>query len=104
MVDANGRVGILYYDLRDDASAKDGQIVTTEWLTTSTDGGQTWSASAGMSPDFDETASPNAGGFFLGDYQGLAAAGRSFQAFFAADLLVQGDGKLGSDIFAIRAG
>ncbi|TML96865.1 MAG: exo-alpha-sialidase, partial [Actinobacteria bacterium] len=36
-VDSRGRVGILYYDLRDDTSTKDGAFLTTEWLTTSTD-------------------------------------------------------------------
>jgi hypothetical protein len=53
---------------------------------------------------FDQSASPNAGGFFLGDYQGLGVAGTQFQPFFSADLLTQQDGKLGSDIFSTRLG
>ena len=101
-VDANGRVGILYYDLRDDARFNDDSILTTEWITFSTDGGQTWSASQRLTPTFDQTASPFAGGFFLGDYQGLTAAGAVFQPFFAADLLNQANGFLGSDIFSTR--
>jgi hypothetical protein len=101
-VDSRGRVGIVYYDLRDDTSAKDASLITTEWLTVSTDGGQTFGASRRLTPDFDQTASPNAGGFFLGDYQGLAAAGSSFQPFFAADLVAQANGNLGSDIFSTR--
>lgn len=103
-VDSNGRVGLLYYDLRDDPSDKDGQFLTADWLTTSVNGGATWSTSVRVSPTFDQAASPNAGGFFLGDYQGLAAAGTQFQPFFAADLLNQADGRLGSDIFSTRVG
>jgi Neuraminidase (sialidase) len=55
-VDARGRVGILYYDLRDDTSTKDGAFMTAEWLTTSTDGGRTWSASQRVTPTFDHAA------------------------------------------------
>jgi BNR repeat-like domain len=102
-VDSHGQAAILYDDLRDDPSAKDGQFLTAAWLTTSTDG-QTWSVSTRVSPTFDQAASPNAGGFFLGDYQGLGVAGTQFQPFFSADLLTQQDGKLGSDIFSTRLG
>jgi BNR repeat-like domain len=101
-VDARGRVGILYYDLRDDTSTKDGSFLTAEWLTTSTDGGRTWSASRRVTPTFDHAAAPQAGGFFLGDYQGLDSAGTSFQPFFAANLALQAGGALGSDTFATR--
>lgn len=101
-VDARGRVGILYYDLRDDTSTKDGAFMTAEWLTTSTDGGRTWSASRRVTPTFDHAAAPQAGGYFLGDYQGLDAAGTSFQPFFAANLALQASGVLGSDTFSTR--
>ena len=101
-VDARGRVGVLYYDLRDDASTKDGSFLTAEWLTTSTDGGQTWSASQRVTPTFDHAAAAPAGGYFLGDYQALDTAGRSFQPFFAANLALQANGALGSDVFSTR--
>jgi hypothetical protein len=101
-VDSKGRAGILYYDLRDDTSTKDGAFVTTEWLTTSTDGGQTWSASRRVTPTFDAAAAAQAGGFFLGDYQGLDTAGTSFQPFFVANLAIQANGALGSDTFSTR--
>jgi hypothetical protein len=101
-VDARGRVGILYYDLRDDASTKDGSFLTAEWLTTSTDGGRTWSASRRITPTFDHAAAAQAGGFFLGDYQALDAAGASFVPFFAANLAIQANGALGSDVFATQ--
>jgi hypothetical protein len=102
-VDSKGRVGILYYDLRDDTSTKDGAFMTAEWLTTSTDGGRTWSASRRVTPTFDHAAAAPAGGFFLGDYQALDTAGTSFQAFFAANLLLQANGALGSDVFSTRS-
>jgi Neuraminidase (sialidase) len=101
-VDTRGRVGVLYYDLRDDASAKDAAFLTAEWLTTSTDGGRTWSPSRRVTPTFDQAAAAQAGGFFLGDYQGVDAAGTSFQPFFAANLAVQANGALGSDTFSVR--
>jgi BNR repeat-like domain len=101
-VDARGRVGILYYDLRDDVSAKDGSFITAEWLTTSSDGGRTWSVSRRLTPSFDHAAAAQAGGFFLGDYQGLDTAGTSFQPFFAANLAIQANGALGSDTFFTR--
>jgi hypothetical protein len=98
-VDSNGRVGVLYYDLRDDASAKDGTYTTTEWIAFSTDGGRTFAPSRRVSPDFDHAAAANAGGFFLGDYQGLGVSGTKFLPFFGATLLPQADGRIGSDIF-----
>jgi len=101
-VDARGRVGILYYDLRADPSTKDGSFMTTEWFTTSTDGGHTWSASSPVTPTFDHAAAPPAGGYFLGDYQALDTAGTSFQPFFAANLALQANGALGSDVFSTR--
>lgn len=101
-VDSRGRVGILYYDLRDDTNATDAAIMTAEWFTTSTDGGRTWSPSARVTPAFDHTAAAFAGGFFLGDYQGLATGGTTFVPFFGANLVAQANGLLGSDIFATR--
>ena len=103
-VDANGRVGILYYDLREDTSTKDNVFLTTEWFTTSVDGGRTWSASERVTPTFDHAAAAQAGGFFLGDYQGLDAAGSVFQPFFGANLAIQASGLLGSDVFSTRIG
>ena len=98
-VDSNGRVGVLYYDLRDDVSARDGTFTTTEWIAFSTDGGQTFAPSRRVAPDFDHAAAAFAGGFFLGDYQGLGVSGTKFLPFFGATLEPQADGRIGSDIF-----
>jgi hypothetical protein len=99
-VDSSGRLGVLYYDLRDDAAPGDAALSTTEWIATSTDGGEHFGPSVRVTPTFDQADSPNAGGFFLGDYQALVSTGDGFQAFFAADLLPQADGSIGSDIFS----
>jgi hypothetical protein len=102
-VDANGRVGVLYYDLRDD-NPKDAALMTTEWITFSTDGGRSWSESTRLTPAFDHRAAAFARGFFLGDYQGLGVAGTTFIPFFGANLVAQANGQLGSDIFSTRVG
>jgi hypothetical protein len=101
-VDSSGRVGVVYYDLRNDASAKDGSLITTEWITFSTDGGRTFGPSRRVAPDFDHVNAAFAGGFFLGDYQGLGVAGSTFTPFFGATLVRQANGAIGSDIFANR--
>jgi hypothetical protein len=98
-VDENGRVGVVYYDLRDDASPRDGTFTTTEWIAFSTDGGRTFGPSRRVAPDFDHALAANAGGFFLGDYQGLGVNGNTFFPFFGATLEPQADGTIGSDIF-----
>ena len=103
-VDANGRVGVLYYDLRNDATYRDGVYTTTDWIAFSTDGGAHFGASVRVSPDFDHAAAANAGGFFLGDYQGLGVSGTKFFPFFGATLLPQADGRIGSDIFSRKVG
>ena len=100
-VDANGRVAVLYYDLRDD-DPKDAALMTAEWIAFSNDGGQTFGPSTRVTPPFDHRAAAFAGGFFLGDYQGLGVAGNTFVPFFGANLVPQTSGQLGSDIFSTR--
>ena len=100
-VDANGRVAVLYYDLRDD-DPKDAALMTAEWIAFSNDGGQTFGPSTRVTPPFDHRAAAFAGGFFLGDYQGLGVAGDTFVPFFGANLVPQANGQLGSDIFSTR--
>jgi hypothetical protein len=50
-----------------DTSTKDASFLTAEWLTTSTDGGRTWSASRRVTPTFDHAAAAQSEGFFHGD-------------------------------------
>ena len=77
-VDDQGRVGIVYYDLRADASPDDAQQLTTEWYTQSRDGGRTFARSKALTPSFDMAAAPDSSGLFLGDYQALGTTGDAF--------------------------
>jgi len=78
-VAADGTVGLTYFDLRD--NTPDLTLLTGLWLATTGDGGQTWTERRVSGP-FDLRIAPNAYGYFLGDYSGLAATGDSFLPFF----------------------
>jgi hypothetical protein len=81
-VSSAGVVGITYYDFRNLAAGNTTSLPTDYWFTSSTDGGATFSASRHLAGSFDMTAAPVAGGFFVGDYEGLATVGRTFMPFF----------------------
>jgi len=77
----DGDVGVLYYD---DARNNDETpgIPTDVYLRHSGDGGRTWSAPLKLE-SFDFANAPIARGYFVGDYQGLAAIGdNDLLAFF----------------------
>src|SRR5262249_28092368 len=78
-----GTVGITYYDFRRD-TPDPAVLLTSYWRILSSDGGATWSE-APMAEPFDFTPAPVAegSGYFVGDYQGLAASGSRFLSFFA---------------------
>ncbi|HVQ18884.1 MAG TPA: sialidase family protein [Actinomycetes bacterium] len=83
-VNSAGKVGVAYYDFRND---QPGGIASTDlWLTTcggtcSSQG--SWSADMRVTPSsFDMSAAPVAGGQFLGDYMGITTSGTSFEPFF----------------------
>jgi len=89
-VAADGTVAVTYYDFRfNDASPG---LLTDYWLVEGATGTDltnpaNWGNEARLtnSPFDLEKAAVWAGrGFFLGDYEGLAAAGNSFNAFFSA--------------------
>ncbi|MFL6130761.1 MAG: sialidase family protein [Mycobacteriales bacterium] len=79
-VSADGTVGVLYYDFRNNTAAPG--ALTDVFLAHSHDGGVTWSEQHLGGP-FDMENAPFARGYFLGDYQGLTAIGRDFLAFFS---------------------
>lgn len=87
-VATDGTVGVSYFDLRAARPGAD-PPPTTPWLATSHDGGATWAEQA-MSDAFDLGPARLDTFYFLGDYQGLAAVGTGFLAFFAA--ATPGDG------------
>jgi hypothetical protein len=79
-VDARGTIGVTYYDLRNNTRAA--PLVTDYFLVTSQDGGATWRETRLTDRSFDLTRAPNAGGYFLGDYMGLATVADRFLAAF----------------------
>jgi len=93
---ADGTLGITYYDLRDNTSSPT-TLPTGYFLATSTNG-LDWSETR-ISESFDLALAPNAGGLFLGDYQGLKSIGTSFLPFFAR---TAGDLANRTDICALR--
>lgn len=78
-----GRVAVTYFDFRKDTPNPD-TLLANAWRVVSTDGGFTWRESPVFGA-FDLNAAPlTVEGNFIGDYQGLVAAGGDFLAFFAA--------------------
>jgi hypothetical protein len=82
-VNSAGKVGVSYYDLRN-LTTQTTTLPTDYWLTTSSNGGSSFGSETHIAGPFDELTAPFAFGYFLGDYEGLAAAGSSFETFFAA--------------------
>jgi len=95
-VAGDGTLGVLYYDFRDNTA--DPGLPTGVFLAHSHDQGATWTENR-LYPDFDMENAPVARGYFLGDYQGLAAIGRDFLAFFS----VAGTADNSADVVSVRA-
>jgi hypothetical protein len=77
-------IGISYYDFRANTSDRT-TLLTDYWLARSSDA-VNWQESQIAGP-FDltiapMTTSPGAGGYFLGDYQGLLSVGTLFEPLF----------------------
>jgi hypothetical protein len=70
-VTEDGTIGVTYYDFRNDTPSA-ATLLTSYWLLTSENGGRTWSETRIAQP-FDMRTAPDAGGFFVGDYEGLSS-------------------------------
>lgn len=81
-VDDAGNIAVTYDDLRNDTTAST-SLDTDVWVVRSGDGGATWSEERVTPSSFDMRLAPNAGGFFVGDYMGLAATGEAFKPLFS---------------------
>jgi hypothetical protein len=83
-VAADGTVGVTYYDLRNNTSAPG--LTTDYWMihchgSCSSPG--SWAGNeTHVGGPFDLEQAANAGGYFLGDYEGLVSIGNSFGSFF----------------------
>jgi hypothetical protein len=98
-VTSNGTVAVSYYDFRkNDATTRADGLPTDVWLTESHDGGATWSEQHAFG-SFDMEHAPLAGGWFLGDYQGLATIDRDVIMFFSVSTAAEDS----AEILAIRA-
>jgi len=75
----DGTFGVSYYDLRSNTSDAD-TLLTDTWLTRS-HFGTTWRENR-VARAFDLARAPFAGGYFVGDYQGLTSIGPIFVPFF----------------------
>ena len=79
-VNDRGDVAVTYYSL---SASKSGSpaLITQYWITLLPNGAQTWSTPQLVTPHpFNLRTAPYNGGFFLGEYQGLAGAGPFFVA------------------------
>jgi hypothetical protein len=84
-VTPEGLVGVAYYSLRNDPTRS---VLVDEYLAVSRDAGQRFAKSLRMTgASWDLRFAAMSRGFFLGDYQGLAAASRTFYPFWIATYL-----------------
>jgi hypothetical protein len=81
-VNSAGLVGLTWYDFRHDNPATL-PLSTDVWFRTVNASGTRVSDEQHLSGRFNYLAAPNAGGRFIGDYQGLTAVGSRFHPFFA---------------------
>ncbi|GAB3285021.1 sialidase family protein [Sinomonas notoginsengisoli] len=75
---ANGTVGVAYYDFRNLTAGNTSTLPTDYWFTSSVDAAGSFGNERHVHGPWDMMTAPNAGGFFVGDYAGLAAVGSSF--------------------------
>ena len=89
-VASDGTVGVTYYDLENATAGSpgltDAYIVHCHVATSDCSSAASW-ASGGetrlsTTGSFDMTTAPDAGGYFTGDYEGLASSGSVFDPFF----------------------
>jgi len=89
-VSSNGDVAVTYYDFRND-SLGDAQLSTDYWVvhchaaTSDCTKESSWGNENRLTPagaPFDMRSAPYAGGYFVGDYEGLDNFGTTFTPFF----------------------
>jgi hypothetical protein len=92
----DGTVAVMYYDFRNNTPASG--LPTDVWLAHSHDGGGTFTEQH-VYGSFDMENAPVARGWFLGDYQGMAAIGNDLLLFFSVATAANDS----ADVIAIRA-
>jgi hypothetical protein len=82
-VNANGTVGVTYYDLRNLPPNNTTTLPTDLWLKTSPVGGAQFGPDTHVAGSFNMLVAPHTGsGFFVGDYESMGTIGTSFLPFF----------------------
>jgi hypothetical protein len=99
-VNRRGQLAVTYYDFTFDTVASTPTPLETDyWATRSADGGRTFTARERITPhSFDMRSAPFAGGYFVGDYEGLASVNRPFKALFVQ--ANDGDAANPTDVFS----
>jgi hypothetical protein len=82
-VSSDGTVGVTFFDFRS-LTTERATLPTDYWFVTSADHGASFDTEVHITGPFDMKAAPNAGGFFVGDYEGLDTSGTTFKPFFVA--------------------
>lgn len=86
-VNANGTVGVTYYDFRNNTAHGGAVAGGTDQFLVTCDGNcsdpANWQEKRVTVAAFDIRNAPWAGGLFVGDYEGLATAGADFLTFFS---------------------
>jgi hypothetical protein len=85
-VAADHTVGVTYYDFRANDAAPG--LPTDYFLAHSHTAGATWDPETRITPtSFDMESAPDAGGYFVGDYEGLTHVGNSFMPLFVQSVV-----------------
>lgn len=106
-VASNGTVGISYYDLESATTAQPGLTDTfVVHCHAACGSAASWAADGetkvSTTGPFDMTLAPDAGGYFVGDYEGLTSSGSTFDPFYVAAAPIATAGL--TDPFANTAG
>lgn len=80
-VNASDAVAVTFYDFRN-LTNQTTTLPTDYWLVTSSNGGASFGNEVHVAGPFDMLTAPFASGYFVGDYEGLTAAGNTFVPFF----------------------
>jgi len=83
-VAADGTVGVTYYDFRNNDTSVPG-LTTDYWFVSCHSSCATpanWGGERHVAGPFDEEQAADAGGYFLGDYEGMITNGSTFGPFF----------------------
>ena len=78
-VNSDGAVGVTYYQYLSQSSSS---LPTEVFAKTSSNHGASFGAASLLAGPFDMTTAPQAGGYFVGDYEGLTNNGKEFHPVF----------------------